>query len=106
VASEERPLPAIELAEVLATSDLPGGAANLLTGRVAELAPWLASHGEVQGLDLAGAPAELAVELERAAAGDVKRVLPRDEPDASRPPGVIRLRMWTEIKTVWHPVGR
>lgn len=106
VASEERPLPAIELAEVLATSDLPGGAANLLTGRVAELAPWLASHGEVQGLDLAGAPAELAVELERAAAGDVKRVLPRDEPDASRPPGVIRLRTWTEIKTVWHPVGR
>jgi acyl-CoA reductase-like NAD-dependent aldehyde dehydrogenase len=106
VASEERPLPAIELAEVLATSDVPGGVANLLTGRVAELAPWLASHGEVQGLDLAGAPAELAAELERAAAGDVKRVLQRDEADPSRLPGVVRLRTWTEIKTVWHPVGR
>jgi acyl-CoA reductase-like NAD-dependent aldehyde dehydrogenase len=106
VASEERPLPAIELAEVLATSDVPGGVANLLTGRVAELAPWLASHGEVQGLDLAGAPAELAAELERAAAGDVKRVLQRDEADPSHPPGVVRLRTWTEIKTVWHPVGR
>jgi acyl-CoA reductase-like NAD-dependent aldehyde dehydrogenase len=108
VASEERPLPAIELAEVLATSDLPGGAANLLTGRVAELAPWLAAHGEVQGLDLAGAPTELAVDLERAAAADVKRVLPPalDEPDPTGPPGVGRLRAWTEIKTVWHPVGR
>jgi acyl-CoA reductase-like NAD-dependent aldehyde dehydrogenase len=103
VASEERPLPAIELAEVLATSDLPGGVANLLTGRVAELAPWLAAHAEVQALDLAGAP-----ELERAAADTVKRVLsrPAAEPDPTRPPGVTRLRAFTEIKTVWHPVGR
>jgi acyl-CoA reductase-like NAD-dependent aldehyde dehydrogenase len=108
VASEERPLPAVGLAEVLATSDLPGGVANVLTGRVAELAPWLATHEEVQGLDLGGAPAELAVELERAAADTVKRVLPRPaaEPDPTRPPGVARLRAFTEIKTVWHPVGR
>ena len=65
VASEARPLPAIELAEVLATSDLPGGVANLLTGRAAELAPWLAAHAEVQAIDLTGAPAELGGELER-----------------------------------------
>ena len=56
VASTDRPLPAVELAEVLATSDVPGGVVNLLTGRVAELAPWLAAHADVDGLDLAGAP--------------------------------------------------
>jgi acyl-CoA reductase-like NAD-dependent aldehyde dehydrogenase len=108
VASEHRPLPAVELAEVLATSDLPGGVANVLTGRTAELAPWLAAHGEVQALDLAGAPAELAADLERAAADGVKRVLPRPaaEPDPMRVPDIARLRAWTEIKTVWHPVGR
>jgi acyl-CoA reductase-like NAD-dependent aldehyde dehydrogenase len=107
VASEQRPLPAIELAEVLATSDLPDGVANLLTGRVAELAPWLASHAEVQALDLTGAPQELAPDLERAAAATVKRVLPRigSEYDPLRPPGTARLRAVTEIKTVWHPVG-
>jgi acyl-CoA reductase-like NAD-dependent aldehyde dehydrogenase len=108
VASERRPLPAVELAEVLATSDVPGGAVNVLTGRTAELAPWLAAHGEVQALDLAGAPAELAADLERAAADGVKRVLPRPatEPDPTREPDLARLRAWTEIKTVWHPVGR
>jgi acyl-CoA reductase-like NAD-dependent aldehyde dehydrogenase len=108
VAAEARPLPAIELAEALATSDVPGGVANLLTGRAAELGPWLAAHAEVHGIDLAGAPAEVAAELEEAAAGTVKRVLPRPsaEPDPAGPPGIARLRAWTEIKTVWHPVGR
>jgi acyl-CoA reductase-like NAD-dependent aldehyde dehydrogenase len=108
VASELRPLPAVELAEVLATSDVPGGVVNVLTGRTAELAPWLAAHGEVQALDLAGAPGELAADLERAAAEGVKRVLPRPaaEPDPTREPDLARLRAWTEIKTVWHPVGR
>ena len=108
VASEARPLPAIELAEVLATSDVPGGVANLLTGRPSELGPWLAAHAEVQGLDLAGAPADTAAELEASAAATVKRVLPRPatEPDPARAPGVARLRAWSEIKTVWHPVGR
>jgi acyl-CoA reductase-like NAD-dependent aldehyde dehydrogenase len=111
VASQERPLPAVGLAEVLATSDVPGGVANLLTGRVAELAPWLAAHEEVQALDLAGVPAELGPELERAAAATVKRVLPPSpEPEPAReaglPPGVGRLRAFIEIKTVWHPVGR
>ena len=108
VASEARPLPAIGLAEVLATSDVPSGVVNVLTGRTAELAPWLAAHAEVQGLDLAGAPEELAVELERAAAGTVKRVLarPSAEPDHVRVPTTARLCAWSEIKTVWHPVGR
>jgi acyl-CoA reductase-like NAD-dependent aldehyde dehydrogenase len=108
VASEERPLPAVGLAEVLATSDVPGGVANILTGRTAELAPGLAAHAEVHALDLAGAPPELAVELERAAAGTVTRVLPgpATAPDPTHSPGVTRLRAWTEIKTVWHPVGR
>jgi acyl-CoA reductase-like NAD-dependent aldehyde dehydrogenase len=108
VASERRPLPAVELAEVLATSDVPGGVANVLTGHTAELAPWLAAHGEVQALDLVGAPAELAADLERAAADGVKRVLPRPatEPDPAREPDLVRLRAWTEIKTVGHPVGR
>jgi acyl-CoA reductase-like NAD-dependent aldehyde dehydrogenase len=108
VASEGRPLPAIGLAEVLATSDVPGGVANILTGRVGELAPWLAAHADVHALDLIGAPAELAADLERVAADTVKRVLPRPatEPDPMPAPGVTRLRAFTEIKTVWHPVGR
>jgi acyl-CoA reductase-like NAD-dependent aldehyde dehydrogenase len=108
VASPSRPLPAVELAEVLATSDVPGGVANVLTGRVAELAPWLAGHAEVAALDLTGAPEDLAADLERAAADGVKRVLPRPaaEPDPTRPPGLTRLRAWCDITTVWHPVGR
>lgn len=108
VASQQRPLPAVGLAEVLATSDVPGGVANLLTGSAAELGPWLAAHGDVHALDLAGAPAEIAVELERAAAGSVKRVLPRPavEADHTRVPGTARLRAYCEVKTVWHPVGR
>lgn len=108
VASQERPLPAVGLGEVLATSDVPGGVVNILTGDTAELAPWLAAHGDVAGIDLAGAPEDIAAECERAAAGTVKRVLPRPatEPDPTRVPGLARLRAWTETKTVWHPVGR
>ena len=108
VASQERPLPAVALGEVLATSDVPGGVVNILTGATAELAPWLAAHGDVAALDLAGAPAESAVELERAAADTVTRVLSRPavEPDHAAVPGLRRLRAYTEIKTVWHPVGR
>ncbi|WP_226363620.1 aldehyde dehydrogenase family protein [Pseudonocardia abyssalis] len=108
VASQERPLPAVGLGEVLATSDVPGGVVNILTGSTAELAPWLAAHGDVHALDLVGAPEGIAVECERAAAGTVKRVLPRPatEPDPVRVPGISRLRAFTEIKTVWHPVGR
>jgi acyl-CoA reductase-like NAD-dependent aldehyde dehydrogenase len=107
VASEARPLPAITLSEVLATSDVPGGVVNVLTGRTAELAPWLASHGDVNALDLGGADAERRAELERAAAGTVKRVLrvPATEPDWTRTPDIARLRAFLEAKTVWHPIG-
>ena len=107
VAATDRPLPAITLAEVLATSDLPGGVVNLLTGSVAELAPWLAAHADVNALDLAGVEPEAAVDLERAAAQTVKRVLPAPaaEPDWTADPGTSRLSRFLELKTVWHPMG-
>jgi acyl-CoA reductase-like NAD-dependent aldehyde dehydrogenase len=107
VASQDRPLPAITLSEVLATSDVPGGVVNMLTGRTAELAPWLASHGDVNALELTGAPAAQLADLERAAAGTVKRVprVPASEPDWTKQPDIRRLRSFLEAKTVWHPIG-
>jgi acyl-CoA reductase-like NAD-dependent aldehyde dehydrogenase len=107
LASEERPLPAITLAEVLATSDLPAGVVNLLTGRVAELAPVMAAHRDVDALDPAGAAGELAADLERAAATNVKRVLRPDlsEPDWAAAPTPRRMLAFLETKTVWHPIG-
>jgi acyl-CoA reductase-like NAD-dependent aldehyde dehydrogenase len=108
LAAEDRPLPAISLTEVLATSDLPGGVVNVLTGRVAEMAPWLASHMDVNGLDLTGvAEPKLAADLERAAAGNLKRVIrPPDTPvDWHADPGLSRLTPFLETKTVWHPKG-
>ncbi len=107
IASTDRPIPAISLTEVLATSDVPGGAVNVLTGDPSEIMPWLASHGDVNAVDLAGVlDAELATLLEREAAGTVKRVL-RSQPDAdwSRDPGLTRIRAFVETKTVWHPMG-
>ena len=105
VASDERPLPAISLAEVLATSDLPGGVLNILTGRVAELAPWLASHRDVNALDLTGVAADARPSLQQAAADNVKRVyLPRHD-DWAADPGTRRLAAFVETKTVWHPIG-
>ena len=107
VASEDHPLPALELAEVLATSDLPAGVVNILTGRTAELAPVLAADRDVDALDLAGATPEVEAELEAAAADNVKRVLRRAPvgPDWAAEPSPARLVFFTEIKTVWHPVG-
>ncbi len=107
VASTARPLPAVTLSEVLATSDVPGGVVNLLTGDTAELAGPLASHADVDALDLTGAPEAARSELERSAADTVKRVLGgrRGEPDWNREPDLRRLRTFTETKTVWHPVG-
>jgi acyl-CoA reductase-like NAD-dependent aldehyde dehydrogenase len=106
LASESHPLPAISLAEVLATSDLPGGVVNLLTGRVAEMAPWLASHMDVNAIDLTGAPPELGTELEVAAAENLKRVLrPRPDEDWTVEPGLDRMLAFLEQKTVWHPKG-
>jgi acyl-CoA reductase-like NAD-dependent aldehyde dehydrogenase len=101
VASESHPLAAIELAEALATSDVPGGAVNLLTGYTDELAPWLASHMDVNALDLTGADGASA-ELERAAAQNVKRVV-RGQPDSQSPWDIAS---FLELKTVWHPVGQ
>jgi acyl-CoA reductase-like NAD-dependent aldehyde dehydrogenase len=114
LASESRPLPAVTLSEVLATSDLPGGVVNLLTGWKKELVPVLAAHEDVDALDAWGVPDDLRRATEEAAAENIKRV-------ARRPPGVTDARFdWTddraaerpewiaafmEMKTVWHPVG-
>jgi acyl-CoA reductase-like NAD-dependent aldehyde dehydrogenase len=107
VSSAERPLPAITLSEVLATSDLPGGVANILTGHAAELGPWLASHGDVNALDPTGTSVADRVKLAQEAAGTVKRVLavPDAEPDWTARPDLSRLRRYLETKTVWHPIG-
>lgn len=107
LAAEARPLPAVTLSEVLATSDLPGGVVNVLTGRTAEVAPWLASHMDVGAIDLAGADPKTAADLERAAADNLKRVIrpPERGPDWHADPGVDRLLAFLETKTVWHPVG-
>jgi acyl-CoA reductase-like NAD-dependent aldehyde dehydrogenase len=106
LASEARPLPAVTLSEVLATSDVPGGVVNVLTGRTAEVAPHLASHMDVNALDLAGVedPA-LAAELEVAAADNLKRVLRAAEEDWTVSPSLERMLGLLETKTVWHPVG-
>ena len=108
LASEPSPLPAITLAEVLATSDLPGGVVNLLTGRVPETGPWLASHMDVNAIDLTGVddPA-LATSLEQAAAENLKRVVrpPAEPVDWTVDPGIARMTPFLEVKTVWHPKG-
>jgi aldehyde dehydrogenase (NAD+) len=100
IASESSPLSAVELAEVLATSDVPGGVVNLLTGHREELAPWLAGHMDVNALDLAGADGQVD-ELERLAAENVKRVV-HGKPDRQSPWDIAD---FLELKTVWHPIG-
>ena len=104
VASEDHPLPAISLAEVLATSDLPAGVVNVLTGRTAELSPVLAGHMDVNAIDLTGAGAPARPALQQLAAANVKRVFYRNEPWQATP-GTQRLLSFLEIKTVWHPAG-
>ncbi|MGY1721849.1 aldehyde dehydrogenase family protein [Blastococcus sp. SYSU DS0533] len=107
VTSKERPIPAVTLGEVLATSDVPGGVVNLLTGDAEELGPWLAEHADVDAIDLTGAPAGRAMEFEREAAGTIKRVVrpPVTEPDWTADPGLSRMTPFLETKTVWHPMG-
>jgi acyl-CoA reductase-like NAD-dependent aldehyde dehydrogenase len=109
LASETLPLPAVTLGECLATSDVPGGVINLLTGKRAELVPWFAGHRDVNALDLSGVDdADLAVEAEKAAADSVMRVT-RAAPDTdwrsddAESPYVIEA--FLEHKTVWHPKG-
>jgi acyl-CoA reductase-like NAD-dependent aldehyde dehydrogenase len=100
LASETSPLAAVELAEVLATSDVPGGVVNVLTGHRDELAPVLAGHMDVNALDIGGADGQ-SEELERLAADNVKRVV-RGRPDAQSP---WEIASFLELKTVWHPIG-
>jgi acyl-CoA reductase-like NAD-dependent aldehyde dehydrogenase len=108
-ASPERPLPAVTFAEVLATSDVPGGVVNLLTGDLERTAPTLASHMDVNAIDLTGLAGdpERATALEIEAAANLKRVrrAPAAEPDWSRDPGLDRMTDFLETKTVWHPIG-
>ncbi len=100
VASQDLPLPAISLAEVLATSDVPAGVVNILTGSAAEIAPWLAGHADVNALDLAGAGDIDWIELQIAAAETLKRVLP---PVDGVPAATLgRITAFTETKTIWH----
>jgi acyl-CoA reductase-like NAD-dependent aldehyde dehydrogenase len=101
LASEGFPLPAVSLSEVLATSDVPGGVINVLTGRTAEVAPWLASHMDVNAIDLCGADGA-AEELEELAAENVKRVV-HGRADTQSP---WEISGFLELKTVWHPIGQ
>ena len=109
LASQQRPVPAVTLSEVLATSDLPGGVVNVLTGKVGEVAPWLASHMDVNAIDLAGVDdAALARDLEVAAADNLKRVLrprSRNQESWAEVPDLSRMLWALETKTVWHPIG-
>jgi acyl-CoA reductase-like NAD-dependent aldehyde dehydrogenase len=112
LASEPRPLPAVTLTEVLATSDVPGGVINLVTGHKRELVPWLAAHMDVNALDLFGVPTEMRATAEAAAVESMKRMArpPRDperfdwldDERAQRPEWIAR---FMEMKTVWHPIG-
>jgi acyl-CoA reductase-like NAD-dependent aldehyde dehydrogenase len=109
VSSYDRPLPAVNLAEVLATSDVPGGVVNILTGAAATIGPWLAAHMDVNAIDLTGIAGDtaLATDLEVAAADNLKRVrrAPAAEPDWTLDPGLDPMTAFLEIKTVWHPIG-
>ena len=115
VTSFARPLPAVALGEVLATSDLPGGVVNLLTGSAAELGPWLASHRDVDAIDLTGASSlekPTWGDLEAEASDTLTRVRRPDdlpggaEPDWAEVPDIQRMLGFMETKTVWHPKGR
>jgi len=100
IASEGYPLPAITLSEVLATSDLPAGVVNILTGKIAELAPWVGSHMEIDGVDVAGLSKKQEEELKLVGADNLKRIFrfsPTNHPE--------RILSFMEQKTVWHPIG-
>ena len=106
LASEQYPLPAVTLSEVLATSDVPGGVVNVLTGRVAEIAPWLASHMDVNAIDLTGAPDDQRDDLAVAATDNLKRVVGLSaSTDWAATPSLDRMLTYLETKTVWHPAA-
>jgi acyl-CoA reductase-like NAD-dependent aldehyde dehydrogenase len=106
LASETWPLPAVTLAEVLATSDVPGGVINVLTGFTAELVPWLAGHMDVNALDTTGVPEDLLTQVDELAAENVKRLVRANSEwfgDGAESPYAVTAFM--EMKTVWHPIG-
>ncbi len=107
IASETSPLPAVTLAEVLATSDVPGGVVNLLTGLTAELVPWLAGHMDVNAIDLTGCPDDLVRDAEVLSAENVKRVHrgPAVDPFDDHAQDLAEITALMEFKTVWHPIG-
>jgi acyl-CoA reductase-like NAD-dependent aldehyde dehydrogenase len=107
LASEQAPLPAVSLGEVLATSDVPGGVVNILTGLTAELVPWLAGHMDVNAIDATGVPEEMRAQVEELAAENVKRVHygPDADPFSDAAESPYEVTAFVEFKTVWHPVG-
>ncbi|MGH2680265.1 MAG: aldehyde dehydrogenase family protein [Actinomycetota bacterium] len=107
LASERSPLPAVSLGEVLATSDVPGGVVNILSGLTDELVPWLAGHMDVNALDATGIPAEGRTEAEVLSAENVKRVHrgPDADPFSDEAQSPFEITAFVEFKTVWHPVG-
>lgn len=107
IASEKSPLLAVSLAEVLATSDVPGGVVNVITGFTNELVPWLAGHMDVNAIDVTGVPDELIAEAERLSAENVKRVhrAPDGDPFAEEAQSPYEVTAFMEMKTVWHPMG-
>jgi acyl-CoA reductase-like NAD-dependent aldehyde dehydrogenase len=100
LASENAPLPAMSLAEVIATSDVPGGVVNILTGKTAELAPWFASHMDIDGLDITGLDSKFVADIKVAGAQNLKRIHAFKD---TATPG--RILAFMESKTVWHPIG-
>lgn len=103
LASEQRPTPSILLGEMTATSDFPGGVLNIVTGHTGEIAPTLAAHEDVDGIDLGGVAGDFEGELAVSAAGSIKRVLRSGEED---PASLRRLRAFVETSTVWHTIGQ
>jgi acyl-CoA reductase-like NAD-dependent aldehyde dehydrogenase len=101
LAAESQPLAALTLAEVLATSDVPAGVVNIISGQRKELIPWLASHMDVNAIDVAGCTGDEIKAIEESAASNVKRVIKL--PDREQSPQLISAYM--EMKTVWHPIG-
>ena len=109
LASERWPLPAVTLAEVLATSDVPGGVINVLTGYTAELVPWLAGHMDVNAIDISGLSEDLRPDVERLGAENVKRIVRADDGQrdwmSERAQSPYAVTAFMEMKTVWHPMG-
>ncbi len=100
IASESFPLPAITLGEVIATSDVPGGVVNILTGKTSELLPWIGSHMEIDGVDVAGLNKKQEDEIKLVGADNLKRIsrfAPGNHPE--------RILSFMEHKTIWHPIG-